>query len=59
MEIARLAVPEMLWSTSGEIETTEEEDPTVGVPGPVGGSVIDDCRPEGVSRPIARIGLMM
>lgn len=32
--------------TTGEIETAELERPSVGVPGPVGNRIVDDCRPD-------------
>jgi hypothetical protein len=32
--------------TSGEIETAEDEDPTLGIPCPVGDWVVNDCGPD-------------
>ena len=33
-------------SSSGEVEAAEDEDPAVGVPGPVGDGVVDDGGPD-------------
>lgn len=33
-------------SSSGKVETTHDEGPTVGIPGPVGNRVVDDGRPD-------------